>query len=172
MALFSVDFYSKCLIRPVNIKVFIPNDVPAEMTQGNCHYDRPTKTLVLLHGYNGGNLDWALYSNAADISSKYNLAVILPAGENSFYLDGEATGRKFATYVGKELVEYVQKTFHLPAKLEDTFIGGLSMGGFGAVHTALAFPDTFEKAFSLSGALIVHNVEKMKPGFSDFVANY
>ena len=46
------------------------------------------------------------------------------------------------------------------------------MGGFGAVHTALAFPDTFEKAFSLSGALIVHNVEKMKPGFSDFVANY
>lgn len=100
------------------------------------------------------------------------LAVILPAGENSFYLDGEATGRKFATYVGKELVEYVQKTFHLPAKREDTFIGGLSMGGFGAVHTALAFPDTFEKAFSLSGALIVHNVEKMKPGFSDFVANY
>ena len=104
MALFSVDFYSKFLFRPVNIKVFIPNDVPAEMTQGNYHYDRPTKTLVLLHGYNGGNLDWALYSNAADISSKYNLAVILPAGENSFYLDGEATGRKYATYVCKELV--------------------------------------------------------------------
>ena len=60
MALFSVDFYSKFLFRPVNIKVFIPNDVPAEMTQGNYHYDRPTKTLVLLHGYNGGNLDWAL----------------------------------------------------------------------------------------------------------------
>ena len=90
MALFSVDFYSKCLIRPVNIKVFIPNDVPAEMTQGNYHYDRPTKTLVLLHGYNGGNLDWALYSNAADISSKYNLAVILPAGENSCWRKNRA----------------------------------------------------------------------------------
>lgn len=41
------------------------------------------------------------------------------------------------------------------------------MGGFGAIHTALQFPDTFEKAFSLSGALIVHNVEKMAPGFKD-----
>ena len=172
MALFSVDFYSKCLCRPVNFKVFVPNDVPAEMTAGNTHYDRSTKTLVLLHGYNGSSLDWMLYSKAADISSKYNLAVILPAGENSFYLDGEETGRQYATYVGKELPEYVQKAFHLSAKREDTYIGGLSMGGFGAIHTAFAFPDTFEKAFSLSGALIVHNVEKMKPGFADPVANY
>ena len=33
MALFSVDFYSKFLFMPVNINVFIPIDVPAEMTQ-------------------------------------------------------------------------------------------------------------------------------------------
>ena len=125
-----------------------------------------------MHGYNGGNLDWALYSNASEISSKYNLAVILPSGENSFYLDSEATGHKYATFVGQELIDYVRNTFHLSSRKEDTFVGGLSMGGFGAIHTALQFPDTFEKAFSLSGALIVHNVEKMAPGFKDMVANY
>ena len=64
MALFSVDFYSKSLFRPVNFKLFVPNDVPPEMKMGNTYYERPTKILVLLHGYNGGNLDWALYSNA------------------------------------------------------------------------------------------------------------
>ena len=95
MALFSVDFYSKSLFRPVNFKLFVPNDVPPEMKMGNTYYERPTKILVLLHGYNGGNLDWALYSNASEISSKYNLAVILPSGENSFYLDSEATGHKY-----------------------------------------------------------------------------
>lgn len=139
---------------------------------GNTYYERPTKILVLLHGYNGGNLDWALYSNASEISSKYNLAVILPSGENSFYLDSEATGHKYATFVGQELIDYVRNTFHLSSRKEDTFVGGLSMGGFGAIHTALQFPDTFEKAFSLSGALIVHNVEKMAPGFKDMMANY
>lgn len=82
MALFSVDFYSKSLFRPVNFKLFVPNDVPPEMKMGNTNYERPTKILALLHGYNGGNLDWALYSNASEISSKYNLAVILPSGEN------------------------------------------------------------------------------------------
>ena len=71
MALFSVDFYSKSLFRPVNFKLFVPNDVPPEMKMGNTYYERPTKILVLLHGYNGGNLDWALYSNASEISSKY-----------------------------------------------------------------------------------------------------
>ena len=172
MALFSVDFYSKSLFRPVNFKLFVPNDVPPEMKMGNTYYERSTKILVLLHGYNGGNLDWALYSNASEISSKYNLAVILPSGENSFYLDSEATGHKYATFVGQELIDYVRNTFHLSSRKEDTFVGGLSMGGFGAIHTALQFPDTFEKAFSLSGALIVHNVEKMAPGFKDMVANY
>lgn len=172
MALFSVDFYSKSLFRPVNFKLFVPNDVPPEMKMDNTYYERSTKILVLLHGYNGGNLDWALYSNASEISSKYNLAVILPSGENSFYLDSEATGHKYATFVGQELIDYVRNTFHLSSRKEDTFVGGLSMGGFGAIHTALQFPDTFEKAFSLSGALIVHNVEKMTPGFKDMVANY
>lgn len=105
MALFSVDFYSKSLFRPVNFKLFVPNDVPPEMKMGNTYYERPTKILVLLHGYNGGNLDWALYSNASEISSKYNLAVILPSGENSFYLDSEATGHKYATFVGQELID-------------------------------------------------------------------
>lgn len=120
MALFSVDFYSKSLFRPVNFKLFVPNDVPPEMKMGNTYYERPTKILVLLHGYNGGNLDWALYSNASEISSKYNLAVILPSGENSFYLDSEATGHKYATFVGQELIDYVRNTFHLSSRKEDT----------------------------------------------------
>lgn len=47
MALFSVDFYSKSLFRPVNFKLFVPNDVPPEMKMGNTYYERPTKILVL-----------------------------------------------------------------------------------------------------------------------------
>jgi S-formylglutathione hydrolase FrmB len=39
--------------------------------------------------------------------------------------------------------DYIRKTFGLCCAKEDTFISGLSMGGFGALHTGLAYPDTF-----------------------------
>ena len=49
---------------------------------------------------------------------------------------------------------------------------GLSMGGFGAIHTALAYPDLFGKLTALSSALIVHEVSEMKEGQGNPVANY
>lgn len=130
------------------------------------------KTLLLLHGYSGSCSDWINSSLIVDLANKYNLAVICPVGENSFYLDGLETGRKYGTYVGEELIRYARKTFGLSDKAEDTFAGGLSMGGFGAIHTGLQFHHTFSRVFALSSALIIHNVEKMKPGADDGIANY
>ena len=49
---------------------------------------------------------------------------------------------------------------------------GLSMGGFGALHTALYYPDKFGKLAALSSALIVHEVATMKEGEGNPVANY
>ena len=74
--------------------------------------------------------------------------------------------------VGVELVDYVRKTFGLAERPEDTYIAGLSMGGFGALHTGLAYPDRFGKIGALSSALIVHEVATMKPGQGNAVANY
>ena len=41
---------------------------------------------------------------------------------------------------------------------EDTLVGGLSMGGFGALHTALRYPETFSGCVALSSALCLHEV--------------
>lgn len=46
------------------------------------------------------------------------------------------------------------------------------MGGFGAIHTALAYPDTFGKMFGLSSALIIHDIAGMKEGEANEVADY
>ncbi|MDY3919247.1 MAG: alpha/beta hydrolase-fold protein [Candidatus Limivivens sp.] len=166
------DFHSECLQRCVSFRILLPNDAPVMIREGNPHYKRPMKTLYLLHGYSGTNTDWLLNSMIWDFSARYNLCVVFPSGDNSFYLDGKETGRQYATYVGKELVDYTRKTFGLSEKREDTFIGGLSMGGFGAIHTGLQFSETFSKIVALSSALIVYNVEKMKPGTEDGIANY
>ncbi len=172
MALGTFDFFSDCLRRCVTFRIILPNDVPGIWTEGNAHFQRPMKTLMLLHGYSGSCSDWINSSQIVDLANKYNLAVICPAGENGFYLDGKETGRKYGTYVGEELLQYARKTFGLSDKAEDTFIGGLSMGGFGAIHTGLQFNRNYSKIFALSSALIVHNVEKMEPGCDDGIANY
>ncbi len=172
MAVGKFQFFSDSLCRPAEFHIVLPNDVPVEMTKENPHFARETKTLLLFHGYNGIATDWAYNARLLDMAGAYNLAIVCPDGENSFYLDGPQTGRKYCTYVGKELPEYVRRTFGLSDRREDTLVGGFSMGGFGALHTGLAYPETFCGIFALSSALIMHEVAGMIPGSDNGVANY
>lgn len=165
MAVGNFDFYSQCLRRSVSFRVIVPND-------GDAADAEPMKTLMLLHGYNGGYSDWIWNSRIVDIAQAHHLCVVMPAGENSFYLDGEATGRQYATYVGEELLQYVRKTFRVSRRREDTFAAGFSMGGFGAIHTACQFPENFSGAIALSSALLVNGLGGMKPGDDNGIANY
>lgn len=167
MAFFNVEFYSDCLKRCVSFKVVLPNDMPGEAVN-----QKELKTLYLLHGYSNMNYEWVWNSNIMELAGKYKLCVVLPSGENSFYLDGAATGRMYGTFVGEELPLYVQRTFGVSQKREDHFLGGLSMGGFGAIHTALKYPERFAKTFGLSSALIMYELKNMTPGMSNPIANY
>lgn len=96
----------------------------------------------------------------------------MPNGENSFWLDGLSTGHKYCTFVGDELVKFVRRTFGLAMNADETYIMGLSMGGFGALHTALTYPENFGKTAAMSSALIVHEIAHLKSGESNGVANY
>lgn len=43
----------------------------------------------------------------------------------------------YGDFIGRELVELTRKIFPLSHKREDTFIGGLSMGGYGAIPNGI-----------------------------------
>lgn len=172
MALFQVDFFSNSLARNTCFQLVLPNDTPSYMTDGNDNYKRKMKTLFLLHGYSGASKDWLYSSAAQELAGKYNIAIVMPTGENSFYLDGKGTGKAYCRLVGQEIVDYVRNTFNLSMDKDDTFIGGLSMGGFGAIHTGLYYPKTFGKIVALSSALIIHNVKNITDEFKDGIADY
>lgn len=161
MAEISVKYFSNALNRKVRFEMYLPNDREDE---GN----RRLKTLFLLHGYTGDADNWV----AEELAQKYHFAVVTPSGENGFWLDGPATGHKFCTFVGEELVDYLRRTFGLAMNADETYVMGLSMGGFGALHTAFAFPEHFGKVAAMSSALIMHDIAHMKPGENNGVANY
>jgi len=172
MAFSQFEFFSDSLRRVVSFNILLPNDSPLEFIKDNENYKRGVKTLFLLHGYSGNNRDWILESKINEFAIKYNIAVIFPNGDNSFYLDGKGMGSKYGTYVGEELVNYTRRVFGLSNKKEDTYIGGFSMGGFGAIHTALKYNETFSKAFALSSALIINEIKNKDENFSTPIADY
>ena len=171
MAHFNGTFFSKALSRPVHFTAVLCNDI-AYGAENNPHFQRPAKNVYLLHGYSGCDTDWFTNAPLGEIANRFNVNFFLPNGDNNFYIDQPQTGCKYATYVGKEFVEYTRKTFGLSDKREDTYIGGLSMGGFGALHTAFAFPETFGKVMALSSALIQNGLPFFKPDMDSGMANY
>ena len=157
MALVKVDFLSTSLMRTVTINAIVPADWASIDSMGYARavpreQQRPFKTLYLLHGVYGNYTDWVTRTRLQYLAESRNLAVIMPSGENGFYND-RADGSRFGEFIGRELVEFTRKLFHLSCERDDTFIGGLSMGGYGAIVNALRHPETFSRVVALSSGL-------------------
>lgn len=169
MANFKIDLFLNSLRRSASFEMYIPNDPVENMPLEEALQKKmEMKTLILLHGYTGKAWNWV----PEELARKHNLAIVSVNGENGFYLNGLSTGHQYQSMVGEEIIGYVRQTFGLATKPENTFILGFSMGGFGALHTALAYPETFGKAGAMSSAMLIHGIAGMKPGEDNGVANY
>lgn len=152
MAIIEVNFISKCLMRTVTFNAIIPVDKFGPQAENA--EQKPLKTLYLLHGIFGNYTDWVNGTRIQAWTEANDLAVIMPSGENRFYLDDEKSGELYGEFIGKELVEFTRKLFPLSDKREDTFIAGLSMGGYGAIRNGLKYAENFGCVIGLSAALV------------------
>lgn len=152
MALIQMSFMAQSLERYTDLTVYLPLD-PEAGIDGSA---KPAfRTLYLLHGYQGSNMDWVVNTRLVPLASRYHLAVVMPCGDNSFYLDFPERAEMYHTYIRRELVDFTRNAFPLSAKREDTFIGGLSMGGGAAVRACFEDGDVFSKAAALSPGLMI-----------------
>lgn len=167
MAIIQVNFLSQTLKRTVPIQVVLPSDKVLSYT-GHMSESKPYKTLYLLHGLLGNCTDWVMNTNIQRLAEDRNLAVVMPSGENSFYVNQILPNNDFGEYIGRELVEMTRRMFPLSHKREDTFIAGLSMGGFGALRNGLKYHKTFGYIAVLSGALQIFEMSPEAPGHDLF----
>lgn len=158
MASGRMEFHAQSIMQHANFAYCLPYDTEMEEVKDPSCYDRETKSLILLHGLTGTDTDWLFGGLAQMLSYQYNLAVFMPTTGNSFYLDKGYEGGNYCTYVGEELPDFINKVFGFCEKRENTFIGGLSMGGYGSIHTAFEFPDRFSGIIALSSALVIKAV--------------
>jgi len=142
-----MNFKSNALGKNTQVSVLLP--------RRKSETDAPCKTLYLLHGLKGDHTSWMRNTAIERYVLKYDLAVIMPNADRSWYTN-TAYGMHYFDYITKELPELCHNTFRfLSQKREDTLIAGLSMGGYGALKAALTFPEQYGTCISLSGSLDV-----------------
>ncbi len=120
-------------------------------------------TLYLLHGSPGHDNDW-FTGGKADQSADTLIAqgkmseriLILPdgngrPGETSEWGNSFDHKQNIETYIAADLVKYVDQKYRTIASPTSRGIGGLSMGGFGAMNIALHHPDVFGTVIALGG---------------------
>lgn len=155
MALLRCDFFSEVLEVSTSMTVLLPQAGDGQIgVASTLPAHREPSVLYLLHGLSDDSTAWLRYTGIERYAAPLGLAVVLPEVQRSFYAD-EVHGARYWTFLSEELPDVVAAFFRVSDRREDTFVAGLSMGGYGALKWALRRPERFAAAASLSGALDV-----------------
>lgn len=160
MALIRCDFSSEALALSTSMTVLLPQQASTQIGIEGRAGDTAPPVLYLLHGLTDDDTAWTRYTSIERYAAAKGIAVVMPQVHRSFYAD-ERYGGKFWTFLSEELPSVVSSFFRVSTRREDTFVAGLSMGGYGAFKWALRQPERFAAAASLSGVLdLVYMAEK------------
>lgn len=148
-----LSLYSNVLGKNVSVRVLYPHRCTSYAYQNENLSEEPYQVLYLLHGLGDDYTFWSKRTCIESYVESRNLVVVMPDGDVSWYCD-MYRGRNYFTYITDELPGQIRRIFcNISDQRADTFIGGASMGGYGAFRAAMAFPERYGKAFSFSGAL-------------------
>lgn len=115
MAVIQLNYLSKALLRTVDVTVVLPVDT-LDMESMTYTKRKEYKTLYLLHGIFGDQNDWLYGTRIQRFANERGLCVVMPSGENMFYVDQEHTHNHYSQFIGEELVEMTRAMFPLSHK--------------------------------------------------------
>ena len=146
--------------------------LPDVYSKGNKRFP----TIYVLHGWSGNDSSWTTLTGICRLADQYGVILVMPDGDyDKWYIDSPVmSNSKYESYVGRELVDYVDRRFRTIARKEARAITGLSMGGYGALNVALNNSSTFGAAGSLSGGVDPRDFSKnwgLEAVFGDHVKN-
>jgi putative tributyrin esterase len=152
VALVSCSFFSEALEMGTSVTALLPQSTEAQIGVTDAVRSGPPPVLYLLHGLSDDHTAWLRYTAIERYAAARGLAVVMPAVGRSFYRD-EAHGHRYWEFVSEELPRVVAELFRVSSDPVDTFVAGLSMGGYGALKHAFTHPSRYAAAASLSGVV-------------------
>ena len=140
-------FHSAALERTMSYLIYLP---PGYATSGDRY-----PTLYMLHGGGGLISEWVDYGLVSTADAMMRSAeiepfiIVMPEGDQEYWVDHVvdaatgANGEKWGTYTARDVVATIDTRYRTIADARERAIGGLSMGGHGAMQLAMNFPGTW-----------------------------
>lgn len=163
-----IQFRSESLDKLMNMNIFLPQDYSS---------GEKYPVLYLLHGAGGNEDSWIKDIKIDKLASTLiadqqieSLIIVMPNYDNSYGTNYSSQthsehGRDYGMYedyLTKDIISYVDTHFHTIQSPEGRYIGGLSMGGFAALHIAFNHQDMFSKVGGHSPAMFLDATTDLK----------
>ncbi|MFF2483053.1 alpha/beta hydrolase [Paenibacillus sp. NPDC058071] len=154
----SVD--SRSLGKTMKVNVYVPKSYSGS---------EPYPVLYVLHGKNGN--ENSFFANGLDIGRKMDklaaagkikpMLIVSPQLDNSYGVNSadqvqekkEYRLGRYEDYVMQDLIPAIDADYNTVKSREGRFIGGISMGGYAALHLAFVYPDKFSRVGGHSAAV-------------------
>lgn len=143
---------SASLGRTMHVAVYLPPGYDSDA-------ERRYPVLYMLHGLGGDHSQWihaGLLEGATRLMADGTIEpfiIVLPDGENGYWVDHADGGPRFGDYVSTDIVAMVDRQYRTLSTRDARAIGGMSMGGHGALQLGLNNPEVFRVIGAHSVAL-------------------
>jgi enterochelin esterase-like enzyme len=140
--LFDAEMWSPTLQQQMTFRIYLPPDYFYDE-------DRRYPTLYMLHGAGGNYTEWSDSFLPAQLDDMIGLQivqpmiVVMPDGGTRTYWANWDKGPRWSDYVAYDVVGEIDSRFRTVPLPSGRAIGGLSMGGLGAMQIAMNHPDIF-----------------------------
>nr|WP_294795306.1 alpha/beta hydrolase-fold protein [uncultured Mucilaginibacter sp.] len=164
----TVETYSDAMKKKIKAVVVTPDNYAA-----GTQYP----VVYLLHGAGGNYSDWVKKGGkVADNADLYNVIIVCAdGGVTSWYWDSPVDPTyKYETYITKELIPFIDKSYKTIKNRNGRAITGLSMGGHGGLYLGIRHQDIFGAAGSMSGGVDIRPFPKnwdMAKRLGDYATN-
>jgi S-formylglutathione hydrolase FrmB len=155
---------SKILKQVVHYCVYLP----AGYDQGAT--ERPARrysVLYFLHGlgdneqtlFNSGG--WTLLDDLRAQGKMGDFLIVSPEGRRGFYINSADGAVRYSDFFLQEFVPHLEAQYRVRPGRAGRAIGGISMGGYGALRFAFAHPELFSAVSAQSAALITEPPQEL-----------
>ncbi len=123
--------------------------------------------LYFLHGL--GDNEQTLFKTGGwnlieDLRGQHQVGDFLiatPDAKTSFYVNSADGKVRYSDFFLQEFVPYVENKYRIRRERRFRAISGISMGGYGALRFAFAYPDMFSAVSAQSAALMIESPQEL-----------